>query len=392
MEHLINSRVKDIQVSGIRKFSNLVASTPGAISLTLGQPDFPTPEHVKEAAKRALDANKTTYTHNAGIVPLRQAAARFIQDRYNLPAYDPETEVIVTNGASQAIDITLRTILVEGTEVILPGPIYPGYEPIIRLCGATPLLVDTRETGFKLTADGIRAHLTDKTRCVILPYPSNPTGYVLEEQDLQEIADLLRDKDVFVLSDEIYSELIYDRPHVSISTFPGMREKTVVINGLSKSHSMTGWRIGFTFAPKYLSQQMIKVHQYEVSCASSISQQAALEALTAGVDDALPMRDEYHKRRDYCYDRLLAMGLELPGKPEGAFYLFPSIRHTGQTSLEFATGLLHEEKVAVVPGDAFSPLGEGYVRLSYAYSMEVLQEALDRMERYVRRLLADTNN
>lgn len=386
MEHLINPRVKDIQVSGIRKFSNLVANTPDAISLTLGQPDFPTPGHVKEAAKAAIDENKTTYTHNAGLLPLRQAAARFIEQKYSLPAYDPETEVIVTNGASQAIDITLRTILVEGNEVILPGPIYPGYEPIIRLCGAKPVIVDTRDTGFKLTAEAIRAHLTENTRCLILPYPSNPTGYVLSADDLQEIADLLRDRDIFVLSDEIYSELTYETPHVSISTCEGMRDKTIVINGLSKSHSMTGWRIGFTFAPRYLSQQMIKVHQYEVSCAASISQNAALEALTHGIDDAAEMKAEYHKRRDYCYDRLVAMGLELPGKPEGAFYLFPSIRRFGLPSFDFATRLLEEEKVAVVPGDAFSPLGEGYVRLSYAYSMEVLEKALDRMEKFVRRL------
>ncbi|WP_282941547.1 aminotransferase A [Paenibacillus sp. RC67] len=384
MEHLINSKVKDIQISGIRKISNLVSTYKDAVTLTIGQPDFPTPDHIMTAAKAAIDAHKTTYTPNPGMLELRQAAAQFVDHKYGLK-YRPETEVIVTTGASQALDITLRTILEAGSEVILPGPIYPGYEPLVRLCGGEPVYVDTRANGFKLTADLLEPHITEKTRCIILCYPSNPTGRVLNAQELTDIARLLEDKSIFVISDEIYSELIYDQPHVSLASFPSMREKTIVINGLSKSHSMTGWRIGFTFAPEYLSQHMVKVHQYNVTCASSISQYAALEALTNGVDDALPMKKAYIERRDFVYDRLVQMGFELD-KPEGAFYLFPSIERFKMTSMDFTMKLLEEQRVAVVPGDAFSIYGEGYIRISYAYGMEVLEKAMDRLETFVKNL------
>ncbi|ULL17569.1 aminotransferase A [Paenibacillus sp. H1-7] len=384
MEHLINPKVKDIQISGIRKISNLVSTYKDALTLTIGQPDFPTPDHIMTAAKAAIDAHKTTYTPNPGMLELRQAAAAFVKGKYDL-TYKPETEVIVTTGASQALDITLRTILEPGSEVILPGPIYPGYEPLVRLCGGEPIYVDTRANGFKLTADLLEPHITEKTRCIILCYPSNPTGRVLSEEELNEIARLLESKSIFVISDEIYSELIYDQPHKSLATIGTMREKTIVINGLSKSHSMTGWRIGFTFAPEYLSQHMVKVHQYNVTCASSISQYAALEALTNGVDDALPMKQAYIQRRDYVYDRLTKMGFELE-KPEGAFYLFPSIERFKLSSMDFTMKLLEEQRVAVVPGDAFSIYGEGYIRISYAYAMEVLEQAMDRMETFVRTL------
>lgn len=384
VEHLINQRVRDIQVSGIRKFANRVANVQGAISLTLGQPDFPTPEHIKERAQLAIQADKTTYTHNAGLLELRQAASRFLDSKYGL-SYDPVNEVIVTNGASEAIDITLRTILEEGVEVILPAPVYPGYEPVIRMCGAKVVHVDTRDTAFKVTAAQIAAALTEKTRCIILPYPSNPTGCVLTADDVREIANLVRDRGLFVISDEIYAELLYSGEHVSIANQPGMREKTIVIGGLSKSHSMTGWRIGFTFAPASLSQHLLKVHQYNTSCASSISQYAALEALTVGVDDAAPMRAEYLKRRDYVYERLVAIGFDVV-KPDGAFYLFPSIAKWGMSSLEFATALLERGKVAVVPGDAFSAYGEGYVRISYATSMDLLEEALNRIDTFVKKV------
>ena len=248
MKHLLNPRVRDIQISGIRTFFNRVAQYPDAVSLTIGQPDFATPTHIKEAGKQAIDADRTTYTPNAGLLALREAASAFVREKYGL-VYDAATEVITTNGASEAIDITLRTILTEGCEVILPAPVYPGYEPIIRLCGATPVYVDTTDSDFKMTADKIEAALTEQTRCVILPYPSNPTGCTLGEQELAQIAELLADRDVFVLSDEIYSELIYEGEHRSIASYPALRDKTIVINGLSKSHSMTGWRIGFTFAP-----------------------------------------------------------------------------------------------------------------------------------------------
>jgi aminotransferase len=384
MEHLINQRVQNIQISGIRKFFNMVSTYNDAISLTLGQPDFPTPAHIKQMAQVAIDENKTIYTQNAGLIELRDAAAHFLESKYGL-VYNSKDEIITTIGASQAIDITLRTILEEGSEVILPGPVYPGYEPIIKQCGAIPVYVDTTDTEFKIQADRIKEKITDKTRCVILPYPSNPTGCVLDEEGLQAIANLLKDKEIFVLSDEIYSELIYDQNHRSIASYPGMREKTIVVNGLSKSHSMTGWRIGFAFAPAYLIQHMVKVHQYNVSCASSISQYAALEALTNGIDDAAGMRDEYSQRRDYVYDRLIGMGLDIV-KPEGAFYFFPSIKKYNMSSLGFATKLLEQERLAVVPGDAFSSYGEGFIRISYAYSMDVLEEGCNRLERFIQSL------
>lgn len=384
MDNLINDRVKNIQISGIRKFYNLVANYKDAISLTIGQPDFTTPEHVKEAGIRAIKDNKTSYTHNAGLLELRKSAADFLYNKYGL-LYNPENEVITTNGASEALDITFRTILSQGCEVILPGPVYPGYEPIIKLCGAEPVYVNTCSSEFKMTAELIKSHITDNTRCVIIPYPSNPTGCVLDYDELLKIGKLLKDKNIFIVSDEIYSELSFDEKHNSIASIPDLRNKTIVINGLSKSHSMTGWRIGFTFAPEYITKHMLKVHQYNATCASTISQYAALEALKNGLNDAEAMRNEYRKRRDYVYDRLVSMGLDV-NKPRGAFYIFPSIKKFGLASFEFASKLLDQERVAVVPGDAFSVYGEGYIRISYAYSMEILEEGLNRLEKFIRGL------
>lgn len=381
MEQFINPRVKDIQISGIRQFSNMIQNYDDLISLTIGQPDFPTPSLVKEAAKRAITENFTSYTHNAGLLQLRQAACDFLKERYDL-VYSPEDETIVTIGASEAIDIALRTILEEGTEVILPAPVYPGYEPIIRLCGAKPVFVDVRDTGFRLTAKAIEKAITNKTRCIVLPYPSNPTGVTLSEEELAEIVTVLKDKNIFVLSDEIYSELVYENKHISIANFPEMRNKTIVINGLSKSHSMTGWRIGFLFAPNFLASQILKVHQYNVTCATSIAQYAAIEALTAAKDAPRMMRHQYQKRRDYVYNRLVQMGLSVE-KPTGAFYLFPYIGNLNSSSFDFAIELVKEAKLAVVPGSAFSEYGEGYIRISYAYSMEMLKEGCDRLETFI---------
>lgn len=381
MEHLVNKHVGEIQISGIRQFFNLVAKYPDAIQLTIGQPDFPTPTHIKEAAQRAIKENRTGYTKNAGIDEVCEAAVHYVQSKYDLE-YDPKSEVITTIGASQAIDIAFRTILEPGSEVIMPVPVYPAYEPIIKMCGATPVYIDTRHTNFKITKQQIEEKITDKTRCVLLPYPSNPTGCILTENELKEISDLLEDKDIFVISDEIYSELVYGQTHTSIASFPNMRKKTIVINGLSKSHSMTGWRIGFVFADASITKHMLKVHQYNVSCASSISQYAALEALTVGIDDASQMRNEYEKRRDYVYKRLTALGIEIV-KPAGAFYLFPSIKKFGMSSYEFAHKLLEDGGVACVPGTAFSNYGEGYLRLSYAYSMSILEEGCDRIEKFI---------
>ncbi|MEW5592365.1 aminotransferase A [Peribacillus frigoritolerans] len=379
MEHLINPLVKDVQISGIRKFYNMVADIEGTISLTIGQPDFPTPTHIKEAAKQAIDNDYTVYTHNAGYLELREAASNYVKDKYKLD-YDPANEVIVTSGASEGIDITFRTILIPGNEVILPGPVYPGYEPIIKMCGATPVYADTTKNGFRLTADILEKHITEHTRCIVLPYPSNPTGVTLTAEELLDIAEFVRGKDIFILADEIYSELVFDQEHVSIATF--LKEQTIVLNGLSKSHSMTGWRIGLLFAPAAISQHLLKVHQYNVTCAASISQRAALAALTAGINDAIPMKTEYARRREYVYSRLQAMKLEIV-KPNGAFYFFIKLPEGYASSLDFCLKLVQQEKVAVVPGDAFSPLGEGYFRISYAYSMETLEKALDRIEAFL---------
>jgi aminotransferase len=380
VEHLINSKVLEIEVSGIRKFYNMVSHIEDVISLTIGQPDFQTPEHVKIAGIKAIEDNFTSYTHNAGIAELRSAACHFAAKKYGLN-YDPESEVIVTMGASEAIDITFRTILTEGTEVILPGPIYPGYEPIVRMCGAVPVHVDIRENQFRFTLEMIKPYISEKTRCIVLPYPSNPTGVSLTEDELKEIADYLKDRDIFVLADEIYSELIYDQTHISIASF--LKEKTIVINGLSKSHSMTGWRIGFLYAPNTITKHILKVHQYNVSCANSIAQKAALAALTAGMDDAIPMKKEYNIRRDYVYSRLTEMGLNVV-KPDGAFYFFVKIPDSILlNSFDFALKMVHEAKVAVVPGSAFSEYGEGYFRLSFACSLETLKVGLNRMEKFL---------
>jgi aminotransferase len=379
LEHLINKKVKEIEISGIRKFFNLVAGVEGMISLTIGQPDFPTPTHVKEAGKLAIDQNQTTYTHNAGYMELREAAASFYKEKYEL-SYSPESEIIVTTGASEAIDIVFRSILEQDVEVIIPGPVYPGYEPIIKLCGAKPVYVDIRENDFRFTADLIAQHMTEKTRCIVLPYPSNPTGVSLEQKELKEVANLVKGKDIFVLADEIYSELSYENTHTSIARF--LPEQTIVINGLSKSHSMTGWRIGLLYAPEAITKHLLKVHQYNVTCASSISQAAAIAALTRGKNDTEEMKAEYMKRRDYVYTRLTNMGLDVV-KPDGAFYFFVKIPGRKTTSFDFALDLVEKAKVAVVPGSAFSDFGEGYFRLSYAYSMEMLTEGLNRIEAYL---------
>ncbi|PJW21356.1 pyridoxal phosphate-dependent aminotransferase [Geobacillus thermodenitrificans] len=378
MKHLIQPRVQAIQLSGIRQFFNLVSGRPGLVSLTIGQPDFPTPDHVKVAAQEAIAADFTTYTANAGLLELRQAACQFVADKYGL-RYSPD-EVIATVGASQALDITFRTILEEGTEVLLPAPVYPGYEPLIRLCGAKPVYIDTRQNGFRLSAELIKPYLTDKTRCLVLPYPSNPTGTTLSSEALEAIAALMKGRPIWIVSDEIYSELVYRGRHRSIAEW--LPEQTIVINGLSKSHSMTGWRIGLVFAPSFVIEQMVKVHQYSVSCTSSISQKAAVEALTAGKNDAEAMRATYAERLEYAYNRLTAMGLPVE-KPDGAFYLFPSIAAFRMPSFDFALDVVEKAGVALVPGSAFSEYGEGYVRLSYAYSLDVLKEGLDRLERYV---------
>ncbi|SHG24603.1 aminotransferase A [Ornithinibacillus halophilus] len=381
MENYLNRQVKSIEISGIRKFFNMVQHEKDVISLTIGQPDFHTPEHIKHATTRALENNKTTYTNNAGIIELRNAISDFYETKYGI-SYDPKNEIIVTTGASQAIDITFRTILNPGDEVLLPGPIYPGYEPLITLANAKPIYVDTTKTNLKLTKETLKNNITDKTKCVVLPYPSNPTGASYSYSELKDLISVLKDRDIFILADEIYSELIYDQTHHSIAAFSEVHDKTIVINGLSKSHSMTGFRIGYVLAPQWLSKHIIKVHQYNVSCASSISQYAALEALTTGIHDPEEMRNVYHQRREYVYSRLIKMGLEV-NKPEGAFYFFPKFPVKDMSSFDLGLTLVKKGKVALVPGSSFSHLGEGYMRLSYAYSLEALEEGLNRLETFL---------
>ncbi len=297
--------------------------------------------------------------------------------------------MIVTTGASEALDLAFRTILEEGSEVILPVPIYPGYEPLIKLCNAVPVLIDTTETNFKLTAAQLEAHITEKTRCVVLPYPSNPLGSILTQDDIAEISKVLEDKKIFIISDEIYSELIYDEKHFSIGAIPSLRDKTIIINGLSKSHSMTGWRIGFAFAPSYIIEEFYKIHSFNSICPSTISQYAAVAALTQGAhtDEVVAMKNEYKKRKNLAYQRLIEMDLDVV-EPKGAFYVFPSIKSTGLTSLDFSMNLLEQEKVAVIPGSSFSEFGEGYIRISYAQSTEDLIKGLDGIERFLHSIKA----
>ncbi|MFG6149096.1 aminotransferase A [Halobacillus sp. B23F22_1] len=381
MQKKINHKLLDIQISGIRQFFNMIGQYEDVVSLTIGQPDFSTPDHVKNAAIHAIQHDRTTYTHNAGIAELRSAISDYVHDSFNLQ-YNPLNEIIVTVGASQAIDITLRTIIEPGDEVILPAPIYPGYEPLIKLAGATVKYVDTSQNHFKLTADLLEEAITEKTKCVITPYPSNPTGVSLTKEELRDISKIIQDHEIFMIADEIYSELVYDQVHTSIASFTDIRDHVIVINGVSKSHAMTGFRIGYLLAPEWLAQQILKVHQYNVSCATSISQYAALEAILNGKHDPEVMKNAYQERREYVMNRLDKMGLEYI-VPDGAFYIFPKFS-SEESTFKAAVDLVEKAGVALVPGSAFSFYGEGYVRLSYAYSKSTLEKGLDRLEQYLK--------
>lgn len=380
-EALMNPLVQNIEISGIRKFYNIIQKKGEFISLTIGEPDFGTPNHIKEAAIKAIQNDCTRYTHNAGIPALRDAVSNYLNKKYQLN-YNSADEIIVTTGASESIDVALRAILQPGDEVVIPVPTYPGYEPIVQICGATPIWLDTRTSGFKVQADCLKDVITSKTKCLILPSPANPTGVSLNADELQAIAEVIKQHNILVVADEIYSEIIYGKQHHSIATFA--REQTVVINGLSKSHAMTGWRIGFLMAPSNICKHILKVHQYNVTCASSISQYAALEAVTVGFDDAKEMRDAYLKRRDYVYNRLVGMNLETV-LPDGAFYFFVKIpERFNMSSFDFCLELVYKLGVAVIPGSAFSKFGEGYFRLSYASSMKDLEEGLNRLEKFLK--------
>ncbi|MBC1781463.1 aminotransferase class I/II-fold pyridoxal phosphate-dependent enzyme [Listeria welshimeri] len=379
MTKSIRPELHDIEVSGIRTFNNRVTGIPDMIRLTLGEPDFPTPEHIKQAGISAIQENFTNYTPNAGMPELLAAASMYFKEKYDLSYKD--NEIIVTVGATEAISVALQTILEPDDEVILPDPIYPGYEPLITLNKARPIKIDTTETNFKLTPEQLRAHITPKTKALIIPYPSNPTGVSLTKEELLALATVLKEAGIFVIADEIYSELTYHQEHVSIA--PMLRDQTIVINGLSKSHAMIGWRIGFLLAPENLTKEMLKIHQYSVTCASSISQKAALEAITNGKDDAFQMRTEYKTRANFTQERLEKMGFTVI-PPDGAFYFFVKLPdEITENSFDWAVRLAEEAKVAVVPGNAFSEKGDRYFRLSYATSFNNLAEALDRMATFL---------
>lgn len=376
--------VKALPPSGIRKFFDLVANTKGVISLGVGEPDFVTPWHIREACFYALEQGYTMYTSNYGLPELRQEVSRYLDSRFDLH-YSPENEIIITVGASEAIDLALRAVLEPGDEVLIPEPCYVSYKPCTILAGGKPVPVTTRaEDGFKLRAAQVQARLSPRSKVLILPYPNNPTGAVMSGPDLTPIAEVARAAGLLVISDEIYAELTYAGRHVSIAALPGMRERTVVLNGFSKAFAMTGWRVGYAAAPEPLISAMVKIHQYTMLCAPVMGQKAAVEALRNGRPDVARMVAEYDRRRRLVVQRLNEIGLAC-FEPQGAFYIFPSITITGLTSEEFCQALLEEEKVAVVPGTAFGEEGEGFIRCSYAASLENLTAALDKMERFVNR-------
>lgn len=380
----MNEKIKEIEVPGIRVFSNKVASMPEGINLTIGEPDFPTPDQVKQAGIAAINKNLTSYSHNAGLIELRNEVSSFFEDSYQFH-YEPETEIVITNGASSGIDAIFRSILNVGDEVILPVPIYSGYEPVIHLSGAKPVYLDTTKTDFLPDPEQLESLLTDKTKAIVLNYPSNPTGAVLNKQRMDALVNVLKKYEVFIISDEIYSENTYEGNHVSFGSYPVIRNKLFVVHGLSKSHSMTGWRLGFVMGPKNVMGQILKAHLSNSICASLPSQYAAIEALSNCRHVPSEMNKAYIKRRDYVYERLRNMGLTI-AEPKGAFYVFPSIKSTGLTSYEFAIQLLEKKQVAVVPGSAFTHFGEGFIRISYANSMENLIKAMDRIEDFIQNL------
>ena len=380
-----NKQLDKIQVSLIRQFDQAISEIPGVLRLTLGEPDFTTPDHVKEAAKRAIDQNQSYYTGMSGLLTLRQAASDFVKEKYQLD-YAPENEILVTIGATEALSATLTAILEERDKVLLPAPAYPGYEPIVNLVGAEVVEIDTTENGFVLTPEMLEKAILeqgDKLKAVILNYPANPTGITYSREQLEALAAVLRKYEIFVVCDEVYSELTYTgEAHVSLGTM--LRDQAIIINGLSKSHAMTGWRLGLIFAPAVFTAQLIKSHQYLVTAANTMAQHAAVEALTVGKNDAEPMKKEYIQRRDYIIEKMTALGFEII-KPDGAFYIFAKIpAGYNQDSFAFLKDFAQKKAVAFIPGAAFGRYGECYVRLSYAASMETIKEAMKRLEEYMR--------
>ena len=385
MRNPLSERVVNLPPSGIRKFFDVVNEMDDAISLGVGEPDFDTPWHIREEGIYSLEKGRTFYTSNSGLKDLKVEICNYLKRRCDV-LYDPNSEVLVTVGGSEAIDLALRAMLEPGDEVLIPQPSYVSYVPCTILANGTPVVIELEEKDdFRLTPEKLLEKITPKSKILVLPFPNNPTGAIMEREDLEKIAKIVEEKDLFVISDEIYCELTYSGRHVTIASLPGMRERTVLINGFSKSYAMTGWRLGYAAAPREILQQMLKIHQYAIMCAPTTSQYAAISALRNGDEDVEQMREAYSQRRRYLVHALREMGLDC-FEPYGAFYVFPSIKKFGMTSDEFATRLLQEEKVAVVPGTAFGDCGEGFLRISYAYSLESLKVALDRIRRFVERL------
>lgn len=382
----LNHTIQKVKPSGIRKFFDIANELDDVISLSVGEPDFYTPWHIREEGIYNLEKGRTRYTPNRGFIKLREQIAAFMLRKYNLE-YKPESEVLVTVGGSEAIDLAVRTLVNPGDEVLVPEPSFVCYVPITEMAGGKPVIITTKaENQFKLTAEELESHITDKTKLLILPFPNNPTGGVMRKSDLEAIAEVIIKHDLLVLSDEIYSELTYGKEkHVSIASIPGMWERTVVINGFSKSYAMTGWRLGYAAGPKEIITPMTKLHQFGIMSAPTMSQYAAIEALENGDEDIVTMREQYDMRRRLIVDGLNKLGLTC-FEPEGAFYVFPSIKSTGLTSQEFCEQLIYAKRVAVVPGDAFGECGEGYVRISYCYSTQHIVEALERIEEFLKEL------
>lgn len=387
MRNPLSKTIVNIKPSGIRKFFDIVSemNDPDVISLGVGEPDFETPWHIRDEGIYSLERGRTFYTSNAGLLEMREEVSRYLKRRYDLE-YDARNEMIVTVGGSEAIDIALRAMVDAGDEVLIPQPSYVSYEPCAVLAGGKPVIIELKhENQFRLTAKELEDAITDKSKILILPFPNNPTGAIMEREDLEAIAEVIKEHDLYVLSDEIYSELCYADKHVSIANIDGMWERTVLINGFSKSYAMTGWRLGYACGPEKIIEQMYKIHQFCIMCAPTTSQYAAIDALRNGDDDVKMMREAYNQRRRFLVHAFKEMGLEC-FEPFGAFYIFPCIKEFGMTSDEFATKFLQEEKVAVVPGTAFGGSGEGFIRISYAYSLEKLKVAVGRLEHFVKHL------
>ncbi len=388
MRNPLSDRIVGIKPSGIRKFFDIVSEMKDAISLGVGEPDFDTPWHIRDEGIYSLEKGRTFYTSNAGLKELKIEISHYLERRFHL-SYDYNKEVMVTVGGSEAIDIALRAMINPGDEVIIPQPSYVSYEPCAILANAVPVIIDLKaENEFRLTAQELEDAITDKTKVVVLPFPNNPTGAIMERKDLEAVSEVIIRHDLFVLSDEIYAELTYKDRHVSIAEIPGMWERTVLINGFSKAYAMTGWRLGYACAPAVIIEQMLKIHQFAIMCAPTTSQYAAVEALKNGDNDVAMMREQYNQRRRYLVNAFREMGLPC-FEPYGAFYIFPCIKEFGMTSDEFATRFLEEEKVAVVPGTAFGDCGEGFLRISYAYSLENLKVAIGRLADFVEKLRAE---